>query len=390
MNRQSVLVVAAGAGGWLTALSLARAGLDVSVLEGTQEPIPLLDDLVYQWAVLPTLAELGVLDGIREGGVETSHVFLHVPATGEFIDFDHGALASETAYPFNLHVSEEVVVAEIKRVLGSEFGATYLGRADILEIEQDADGVLVSYGSSQGISHVRPAWLVGADGARSVVRRSLGLSFPGVTWQERLVTVELEAPLEVVGFNGSGSIVAPGAGAIAANVVPGERWRYVFAEPRMWPEESLDQRVEARLASAIPLGVLKGVGGWVATRMHERCAPSFRSGRCLLVGDAAHVTNPTTAMGTVAAVFDAAALTRALVLAVEARGAGVDRALDAYSTSRRTAFTDVISPSASERKKLIFDLDNDAAVEREIGAYRRAASTPEGTRAYLREVLNAR
>ena len=176
----------------------------------------------------------------------------------------------------------------------------------------------------------------------------------------------------------------PTAGAILACVEREARWRYIYAEDRALPEELIATRLTARVASALSPELAERVDGWSASRIHQRSAPTFRVGRILLIGDAAHLTNPTTAMGMLCGLFDSLALTTALARVCD--GAG-DEVLDEFAEERRRRFVDYASPTSSERKKLVFNLEDAAAVEREISSYRRIAADRSRMRAYFNSVL---
>jgi 3-(3-hydroxy-phenyl)propionate hydroxylase/6-hydroxy-3-succinoylpyridine 3-monooxygenase len=86
--------------------------------------------------------------------------------------------------------------------------------------------------------------------------------------------------------------------------------------------------------------------------MHQRSAPSYRVGRVVLAGDAAHVTNPTGGLGLTSGLLDSFALYPALAAVVME---GADPAvLDRYSDSRREIFLSRVSPQAVANKQLIF------------------------------------
>lgn len=259
-------------------------------------------------------------------------------------------------------------------------GVRLLLNCEAVDISHDERKGGVTCDGPSGSVELEADWLVGADGAHSVVRRRLGLGFPGITWPERLVTVELASGLEGLGLRGSGYVVDPRLGAIVACVERETRWRYIYAEDRALPEEHIASRLVARVAEALSPELAEMVDGWSASRIHQRSAPTFRVGRILLIGDTAHLTNPTTAMGMLCGLFDSFALTSALTRVCD--GAG-DDLLDTFADERRRTFVEYASPTASERKKLVFNLESDAAVQREISSYRRIAADRNRMKAYF-------
>jgi len=109
-------------------------------------------------------------------------------------------------------------------------------------------------------------------------------------------------------------------------------------------------------------------------RVHERCAPTFRVGRVLLAGDAAHACNPCGGMGLTGGVVDAWCL--AQVLGALIGGRASEAALDFYSQERRRVFLEVSSPVATEMKRRMSERD-DARRRKDFEEFREQAQSPE-------------
>jgi 2-polyprenyl-6-methoxyphenol hydroxylase-like FAD-dependent oxidoreductase len=114
--------------------------------------------------------------------------------------------------------------------------------------------------------------------------------------------------------------------------------------------------------------------------VHQRAAGSFRAGRTLLAGDAAHVTNPCGGLGLTSGLLDAAHLGDALSAVV--LGDAPDEALDEYAAERRRIFWEVTSPTASENKRRLAERDPERR-RSDLERLRRLDADP----AFQREVL---
>lgn len=381
MNAPQVIVVGAGPVGLTNALGLAAAGIDVTVLEARPEAGTTPGDLVYQWNVLPGLERLGVLDDLLAVGFAEPHSFFRVGSTGETLAFDLGVMVDETPFPFNLHVRQAEVARVLLKHLGERTNVSVLLSSALTDLTQDDDGVTVTCEGPSGEISLRSGWVVGADGARSAVRRRLGLSFAGITWPERLISVEIDHDLEPLGMHGAGYVIDPRLGAIVACIDRGERWRYIHAEDRALPEATIPQRLAEVLRDALSSDVASSNFNWSPYRIHQRAAETFRVGRALIVGDAAHVTNPVSGHGMTSGLFDSFSLTEALAAVVA--GDADESLLDRWADERRRNYLEHSSPTSSERKKLVYNLENDAAVEQEIEPYRRLSADRDRMRSWF-------
>lgn len=369
MTSSSVVVVGAGPVGLTHALGLARRGVSVTVVEQHSAAGTTPGDLVYHWNVLPGLERLGVLEDLIAVGDAEPLSFYRVRSTGETLPFDLGVMADETPYPFNLHVRQDEVTRVLLEHLSRRSGVTMLLSSPVVDVERDDSGVTARIEGPEGLVELRADWLVGADGARSVVRRQLGLAFAGMTWPERMVTVEVDADLAPFGLFGAGYVIDPRLGAIVACVEPGRRWRYIHAENRTVPEAGLEDRLRVVLAEAFAPAVGESPMTWSTYRIHQRCAATFRVGRVMLLGDAAHITNPVSGHGMTSGLFDSFSLTEALTAVIDGKAA--ESLLDRWAVERRRNYLEHSSPVSSERKKLVYNLESDAEVEDEIAPYRR-------------------
>lgn len=381
MNAHEVIVVGAGPVGLTHALGLARAGIGVTILEARQEAGTTPGDLVYQWNVLPGLDRLGILDDLLSVGYCEPHTFYRVHSTGETVTLDLAVMKDDCPFPFNLHVRQAEVTRILLEHLDERSEVTIFLSSALTDLAQDDHGVTVTSDGPKGEVTLRAKWVVGADGAHSAVRRALGLSFVGITWPERLISVEIDADLEVLGMRGAGAVIDPQFGAIAACVDPGSRWRYIYAEDRSMPENTIDSRMKNVLVEGLSAEMAEATYTWSSFRIHQRAAATFRRDRVMIIGDAAHITNPASGHGMSSGLFDAFALSE--VLAAVVSGQADNSLLDRWAEERRHNYVEYASPTSSERKKFVFNLEDDAAVEQEFAPMRRIAEDPDRMRAWF-------
>lgn len=381
MSTKDVLIVGGGPLGLLHALGLARSGVDVTVLDPGSEGRPATRALVFNWSMMAGLERLDLLEEVLKAGVVQTSWSLNVLRTGERIVFDLDALSDDIEHPYTVNIEQRQFVGILLRKLTALSTVTFAWDTKAVGLVQDRDGCTVEVEGPDGPSTFRAGFVVGADGARSLVRRHLGLAFPGLTWPERFVATNLRFDFSTIGVLQAATHIDPDRGALIAQVDSSGLWRYLYAESVRLPEETISDRMNEVFADVLPDGADPGVESWAAYRMHQRVADTFRVGRVLLVGDAAHVTAPTSGFGLVGAFFDVLAATD--VIGAMARGETTEAALDNYAVDRRRVFTEITTPVCSETKMLVFNSSDPGRLERELTRYRAAASSRASMRNFL-------
>jgi 3-(3-hydroxy-phenyl)propionate hydroxylase/6-hydroxy-3-succinoylpyridine 3-monooxygenase len=378
---EGVLIAGAGPVGLITALGVAQRGMAVTVVEAEPHIIDSPRAMVYHWTVLEHLDRLGVLREAEEQGFRKQDYAYHVVETGEWISFDLEILASDTDYPYNVHLGQHELAAIALRHLERIPGTQVLFGARVTGLRQDATGVTATVATGDDERELRAAWMLGADGARSTVRTLLGLGFDGFTWPERFVATNVFYDFEAHGYPRSVLQIDPVHGAIIAKIDERNLWRVTYSEPAALPEETAQDRLAEHYAALLP-----GDDPWELDRltpykMHQRSAESYRAGRVLLAGDAAHATNPTGGLGLTSGMFDSFALVEALS-AVAVDGAG-DGLLDEWAEERRRIFTEIASPQASENKRLIYSEADPERRRRDVEMLRAGVADPDALRERL-------
>ena len=350
-----VVVVGAGPVGLLTALGLAQSGWSITVIEAE----PGINDspraAVYFPTTLKILARLGLLeDALAISYLSKSFAF-RLLATGEAVRVAD-TFPPDSPYPYTAHFGQHLLAQLVLKHFSVLPGTTMRWSTRLVGLSQDGSGALLTVESSRGREDFRTKWVVGADGARSTVRNLLSLPFEGHTWPERFVATNVSYDFERYGFEPANMVADPINWAVVARLGRENLWRVTFAEDASLPEGDIPRRIAERYSILLPDPEAPyRIVAYSPYRVHERCAPTFRVGRTLLVGDAAHACNPCGGMGLTGGVIDAAALIDVLTAVLAGRAA--ESVLDFYSTERRRVFLEVSSPIASDFKRRMSEKD---------------------------------
>ncbi|MBL8057399.1 MAG: FAD-dependent monooxygenase [Anaerolineales bacterium] len=372
-----VLIVGAGPVGLALARALTLQGRAVRVFEALDALSPEARASTFHPPTLEMFAEWGVLAPILAEGQRVDSLEYWERATRERIArFDYALLAADTPYPFRLQLPQaRVTRLLLPYVTGSPLGAVHFQHS-LADFHDHGTHVTAIFETPDGPLSVDGQYLVGADGARSTVRRRLGLNFAGLTYPDRFLLVPSEIDLEAV---------LPGLGPVNYIFDPDE-WIIILRLPgvtrivfQIGPDEDeaavlQPERVSARLrrlAGAAPF-TIKGTSLY---SVHQRIADSFRVGRVLLAGDAAHINNPAGGMGMNSGIHDAHRLAAALA-------ADSDHELDRYAQVRRAWAVDKVQRHTHETYAALVVREPAARQERNE-RYRALAADPAQARAYL-------
>jgi len=372
VQHSDVLIVGAGPVGVLNALGLARTGLSVTLLDAEQSIGDAPRAMVYHWSVLEGIERLGLLDKAKQVGFTKQDYAWYVYATGEKIELSVGVLDGLVPHPYNLHMGQNRLAGIALDELGRYDNASVRFGTRVTGLVQDDDGVTVSVETAEGTEQLRASYVIGADGASSVVRKSLGLGFDGMTWPEVFVATNVRYDFEKYGYARSTLQIDPTYGAIIAKIDNTGLWRVTYAEHPDTPEEQMGDRIPQWFAKLLPGDDDYELDAYRPYRMHQRAASTMRAGRVLLAGDAAHATNPTGGLGLTSGLFDTFVLYDAVAAVVT--GAADDSVLDHYAEERRRTFLEIASPRASANKQLLYHTSDPVKLEAELSKLRAMAA----------------
>jgi 2-polyprenyl-6-methoxyphenol hydroxylase-like FAD-dependent oxidoreductase len=338
-----VIIAGCGPAGAVLAAELRLHEVRVLVLEKETEPVSFVRIVGLHVRTLELLAMRGLLERILERGRQR-------PAGSYFAAIDKPAPAGlDSPYAYLLGIPQPVVV-QLLEDHAIALGAQVRRGDAVAGFEQDDDGVTVELAGGQ---RLRSRYLVGCDGARSTVRKLLGVGFPGEPSRTETLMGEMEAgvpPAEIaakvaeIRETDKRFSFGPFGAGVYRVIVPA-----AGVSGRAEPPSLEDFQQQLRTIAGTDFGVhsprwLSRFGD--ATRLAER----YRVGRVLLAGDAAHIHPPIGGQGLNLGVQDAFNL--GWKLAAQIRGWAPDTLLDTYQTERHPVAGEVLDNTRAQMELL--------------------------------------
>jgi 3-(3-hydroxy-phenyl)propionate hydroxylase len=364
MKHRPVVIAGAGPTGLMCALALRKQNIPVVLCEA--EP-GLTHDLragAFHPPTLEMMAPYGITERMLADGIKVLHWQIRNKPGDLIAEFDLGLLAGVTPFPHRLHLEQHRLTPIQLDILKSNGGADIRFGCRVTGFTQSADGVAVTAETDGKTETIEASWLIGADGGRSVVRKVSGIEFEGFTWPETFVVASTTHDFGAQGFAFNCYIADPvefGALFKLPHDGPPGLWRLAYpANPDESDEALLEApRVEAALQRLVQKSEAYDVVYKSTYRVHQRVAATFRTGRVLLAGDAAHLNNPLGGFGLNSGIHDAVNLCDKL--GRHWRGEGED-ILDLYSRQRRAATVEQVQAMSIRNKRMMEE--RDPAVQR--------------------------
>ncbi len=384
-----ILIAGGGPVGYTAAYLLARNGIPVTLLEAGDK---IFDDPRAGTIHPPSLelfATIGMTQPMIDRGYVVPNYHYRDRRAGVIANFDLGVLSDDTPYPFRLMLEQHKIAAMLRDRLLAEYPQhPVLLDHRVTGVTQDASGVTAEIDTPSGPRTMRGRYIIGCDGGRSQVRKSMGVDFEGFTYDERFLILSTKYDFAPHGFALTNYIADPDQWC-ALFKVPGHdekgTWRVVFPMDSATPESEIF--AEAHVQHLIQRFLAKDTPYDVVHRniyqVHQRVASCYFNGRILIAGDAAHINNPLGGMGMNFGFHDVFNLVEKLGR-IWHHGASEDL-FALYDRQRRTVAQEYLQRQTIENKKNMENKDA-AAQARFYDELRGIIADRDKQRAYLRRV----
>lgn len=382
-------VVIAGAGpvGVTAAYALLRQGIPVLLLESYADLPTEPRASTFHPPTMERLESLDVAEELHGMGIEVPKWQFRDLKKGLVAEFDLSILGDITRYPFRLHCEQHkyarMLLSKVEKMDGCEIRKS----RTVTGARSEENGVSVTVDGPNGPEKVTGRYLIGCDGGKSVVRHAMGVSFEGLTFEERFLVLTTPFDYTDHGFRGTCYIADPDRWysmfKVPAEGPPG-RWRVVSpVEPTVdeadaFDDDACQERIQAVMPH--PDGGTFPIIHKNIYQVHQRIAGRFAVGNVFLAGDAAHINNPLGGMGLNFGIHDALNLTEKMVAVY--RGEASDDIFALYDRQRRTVAEEYLLAQTAQNKRDLEESDPESRAQRQK-EWRETADNPEAAREFL-------
>ena len=364
IHEPDILVAGAGPVGLTAAAELRRQGVSCRIVDRLPDRLPYAKAVGIQPRTMEIWDRMGLVAAALDAAVPMRGQLTYVNGAEQArID-----LALPPEVPYGFAAMPQYDTERILEEFLTRFGTWIERGTELVSFSQDDDGVTSRLITSAGAEEeIRSRYLVGCDGAHSLVRKGLGLAFEGDAFPEEYMLADVEVDWDLPPGYGLRAMHRDADGAVDDLLVciplPGAgRYRMSMLVP---PELSAARKAAAepgqeRVAHGLDNGLAPGLPDiqavldrmspqpttasamrWSSVfRISHRLVDRYADGRVFVAGDAAHIHPPTGAQGMNTGIQDAYNLAWKLALAVRDRAD--PRLLASYDAERRPVGAEVV------------------------------------------------
>ena len=351
-----VLIIGAGPTGLMMASQLARFGVDAIIIDQKLGVTTKSKALAVQARVMEAYQQMGIAtEAVEQGMMGKGVNFIVKGKKIRRIDLENMGKGL-SPFPY-IHMLEQSKNEALLNSFLEANGGGVLWNTTLDSFTEDENGVTATLNHKNGeVLTVQADWLIGADGASSPVRKQMGMTFKGDTYEQTFFVADVQIDWS---FEAHELFICLSKNDFMAFFpMKGDRhFRLVGAVPKEMIGQP-DLRFQDILAELIPkmdfeLNLQHLT--WFATyKIHHRVVNNFQRGRCFLAGDAAHIHSPAGGQGMNTGLMDAYNLAWKLALVIQEKAS--PKLLKTYNEERLpfakqlvkttdTAFETIASPN---------------------------------------------
>ncbi|KAI1625352.1 FAD binding domain-containing protein [Exophiala viscosa] len=348
-----VIIVGCGPVGLTVATNLARLGVPVLVLERNPGVDQSPRASAYQPCAQAELLETGTLDDVKKEAVINDRLSYWIDKKRvAYVEKREGG----QVFPAGINCPQPQLAAILLKHLTTRYHSQVKFNQNVIEITQHDDQVSVTAldATTDQKTQYTCDWLVGTDGAGSGVRKLSDIAFEGFSWpKEDFVATNIRYDFYQHGFSTANFVLDPVNWAVVT-ILGAEKdlWRIAFGVRAGLTNEEIKAELDEHYKEIFPVWPVKyELVQLNKYKPHQRCAKTFRKGRVLLAGDAAHSNNPIGGLGLTTGLLDAGPLGRALAAVIQGRAP--ESLLDTWATARREKWLSFTNEFSIENKRLM-------------------------------------
>ena len=353
MKSAKVIIIGAGPVGTFAAYCLAEYGIETLVLESESTCETDMRASTFHPSTLKYLDNLNLADELIEKGLKAPIFQYRIRSTDEVLEFNLQELDDVLDFPFRLQCEQYKFARMLAGKLDRHRHSSVLFNRKLINFSEGNNKVTLDVDHHGTSEQYQCDYLIGADGANSIVRRNLGIEFSGFTYEEKFFTLSTQKPLENYFSNLS----------YVNYVSDPEEWFVLLKAPSAWrilvpvPQTLDDRAIKSNdyvsdifrrvLNSSDPIETIHRT----IYRVHQRVVNKMRYGRIMLAGDSAHLNNPLGGFGMNGGLHDAWNLAEKLDGIINHKKD--EDLLNLYDRQRRTVMNDFIQKQTIRNKKMI-------------------------------------
>ena len=359
MNSAKVIIIGAGPVGTFVAYCLAEYGIETILLESETSCETDMRASTFHPSTLKYLDNLNLANELIDKGLKAPIFQYRIRATDEILEFNLEELSDVLDFPFRLQCEQYKFARMLADKLDNHKYSSVMFNRELISFSDAGNKVKLKV-DHKGIGEDYECdYLIGADGANSIVRRNLGIEFGGFTYKEKFFTLSTEKPLENYFTDLS----------YVNYVSDPDEWFVMLKAPSAWRilvpvDEKLDDELirsddyvrnifKRALNSDDRIETIHRT----IYRVHQRVVDTMRSGRVILAGDSAHLNNPLGGFGMNGGLHDAWNLAKQLDEIINHNKN--EELLDLYDRQRRTVMNEFIQKQTIRNKKMIEETGDD-------------------------------